>query len=122
MRDLGPETQLALQRLADAKKGRIGGQMVHQAARADIGEGERDAFRTLAAASPLVRTQGIADFFADTEVSSAATTAGDGTASGHPGPLATSGPMGAAAPAAPPEQPAPPSADETSPADGSAAS
>ena len=121
MRDLGPETQLALQRLADAKKGRIGGEMVHQAARSDIGESERDAFRTLAAATPQVRTQGIADFFADTEASSAATAPGDGTPSGHPGPLAASGPMGAPAPAAPPAQPAPRSADDTGPADESPA-
>ena len=39
--------------------------MIHQAARADLGERERDAFRTLAAASPQVRTQGIGDFAAD---------------------------------------------------------
>ena len=51
--------------------------MVHQAARADLGESERDAFRTLAAATPQVRTQGIADFFADTEASSAATAPGE---------------------------------------------
>ncbi|WP_157592142.1 hypothetical protein [Solirubrobacter soli] len=121
MRDLDPETQSALQRLADAKKGRIGGEMVHQAARSDIGEGERDAFRTLAAATPQVRTQGIADFFADTQASSAVTAPGDATRSGDPGPLAASGPMGAPAPAAPPAQPAPPSADDSRPADGSAA-
>ena len=118
MRDLDPETQSALQRLANAKKGRIGGEMVHQAARSDIGESERDAFRTLAAATPQVRTQGIADL----EASSAATAPGDATPSGHPGPLAASGPMGAPAPPAPPALPGPRSADDTSPADGSAAS
>jgi hypothetical protein len=122
MRDLDPETQSALQRLADAKKGRIGGEMVHQAARSDIGESERDAFRTLAAATPQVRTQGIADFFADPQASSAVTAPGDATPPGDPGPLAASGPMGAPAPAAPPAQPARPAADDTSPADGSAAS
>ncbi len=116
MRDLGPETQLALQRLADAKKGRIGGEMVHQAARADIGEREREAFRTLAAATPQVRTQGIADFFAGLDASTEGA-----TPSGHPGPLAVSGPMGTPAPAAPPAQPAPGAGEDANPADESPA-
>ena len=94
MRELGPETQLALQRLAEAKQGRIGGEMVHQAARADLGERERDAFRTLAAASPQVRTQGIGDFAADQAGASDAAR----TATGQPAPHAGSGPMGAPAP------------------------
>jgi len=106
MRELGPETQLALQRLAEAKKGRIGGEMIHQAARADLGERERDAFRTLAAASPQIRTQGISDFAAD---QAGAGTPADGT--GQPAPHTASGPMGAPAPGGPPSQPAPGSTD-----------
>ena len=50
--------------LMERKDGRIGGEMVHQAARADLGDSERDAFRTLAAATPEVRAQGIDDFLA----------------------------------------------------------
>jgi hypothetical protein len=115
MRALSPETQHALQRLADAKKGRIGGEMVHQAARADIGERERDAFRTLAAATPQVRTQGIDDFFGGPEGSSATTPLG-GALAGDPGPLSASGPMGTPAPGGPPSQPAAGSASDTSPA------
>jgi hypothetical protein len=48
--------------LRESKGGQIRGQMAHQAGRSDLTAGERDAFRTLAAASPEVRAYGIGDF------------------------------------------------------------
>jgi hypothetical protein len=65
MRDLRPETQQAIKALAEAKNGRIGGEMVHQAARDGIDTREREAFRTLAAATPETRVLGMADFLGE---------------------------------------------------------
>ncbi len=106
MRDLAPRDAAgACSALAEAKEGRIGGEMVHQAARSDLGERERDAFRTLAAATPEVRTQGIGDFFAGRR-RRAPRRHRSGTASGRPATAAPpSGPMGAAR-AAEPRRPA----------------
>jgi hypothetical protein len=44
----------------ERNSGQIRGEMAHQAARSDLSDDERDAFRTLAAASVEVRSDGIA--------------------------------------------------------------
>jgi len=62
MRSLSPEARHAVMSLMESKGGQIRGQMAHQAARGDLTDTERGAFRTLAAASPEVRTHGIGDF------------------------------------------------------------
>jgi hypothetical protein len=62
MRSLSPEARQGVMSLMESKGGQIRGQMAHQAARGDLTDSERDAFRTLAAASPEVRTHGIGDF------------------------------------------------------------
>jgi hypothetical protein len=62
MRALSPDARDAVMRLMDAKGGQIRGQMAHQAARGDLSDPEREAFRTLAAATPEVRARGIGDF------------------------------------------------------------
>ncbi|RKQ90822.1 hypothetical protein C8N24_0637 [Solirubrobacter pauli] len=67
MSALNPDSQRAVRTLAETKSGRITGEMVHQAARSDIGEPERNAFRVLAAATPELRRQGIDDFYAPQE-------------------------------------------------------
>lgn len=72
MGQLHPDSQRAVRTLAETKRGRITGEMVHQAARSDIGEPERNAFRTIAAAAPDARRQGIDDFFASRDSKAAA--------------------------------------------------
>jgi hypothetical protein len=62
MRALPTDAQRGVMGLMASKGGQIRGQMAHQAARADISDTERDAFRALAAATPEVRAQGISDF------------------------------------------------------------
>jgi hypothetical protein len=62
MRALPSDAQGGVVGLMDTKGGQIRGQMAHQAARGDLSDQERDAFRTLAAATPEVRAQGISDF------------------------------------------------------------
>ena len=62
IRSLSPEARQGVMSLMESNGGQIRGQMAHQAARGDLTDTERDAFRTLAAASPEVRTQGIGDF------------------------------------------------------------
>jgi hypothetical protein len=59
---LPSDAQGGVMGLMDAKGGQIRGQMAHQAARGDLSDQERDAFRALAAATPEVRAQGISDF------------------------------------------------------------
>lgn len=65
MRVFRPETQQAIKALAETKNGRIGGEMVHQAAREGLDAREREAFRTLAAATPETRVLGMADFLGE---------------------------------------------------------
>jgi len=62
MGSLSPQARQGVLSLMESKGGQIRGQMAHQAARGDLTDTERDAFRTLAAAGPEVRTQGIGDF------------------------------------------------------------
>ena len=62
MRALSPDAQRGVLALMETKSGQIRGEMAYQAARSDLGDADRDAFRTLAAASPEVRVQGIGDF------------------------------------------------------------
>jgi hypothetical protein len=79
MRVLSPEAQGAVVGLMASKGGQIRGQMAHQAARGDLSEQEREAFRTLAAATPEVRAEGVSEFMgggADERI--AAPSAGDG--------------------------------------------
>jgi hypothetical protein len=79
MRVLSPDAQRAVVGLMASKGGQIRGQMAHQAARGDLSEQEREAFRTLAAATPEVRAEGISEFMgggADERI--AAPSAGDG--------------------------------------------
>ncbi|MEA2312705.1 MAG: hypothetical protein QOE28_2673 [Solirubrobacteraceae bacterium] len=64
LRALPPAVAADVGALIEARGGQIRGQMAHQAARGELGEGEREAFRTLAAASPAVRTQGLAAYAA----------------------------------------------------------
>jgi hypothetical protein len=68
MRALSPDARDAVMDLMDAKGGQIRGQMAHQAARGDLTDPEREAFRSLAAASPESRARGIGDLMCfDTE-------------------------------------------------------
>ena len=62
MRALSPATRQGVIELMNSHGGQIRGQMAHQAARGDLDASEREAFRTLAAASAEIRTQGIHDF------------------------------------------------------------
>ena len=62
MGSLSPEARHDVTSLMERNGGQIRGQMAHQAARADLSDSERDAFRTLAAAGPEVRSQGVGDF------------------------------------------------------------
>ena len=64
MRALRPDARQGVIELMERKDGQIRGEMTHQAARGDLNDIERDAFRTLAAATPAVRAQGIANFLA----------------------------------------------------------
>ena len=66
MRALSPAARQGVIELMNSHGGQIRGQMAHQAARGDLEASEREAFRTLAAASPEIRSQGIADFAVDT--------------------------------------------------------
>jgi hypothetical protein len=63
MKALPDDVRRGVVDLMERKDGRIRGEMAHQAAREDLGEVEREAFRTLAAATPAVRTQGIDTFY-----------------------------------------------------------
>ena len=96
MRSLSPDARHGVINLMERNGGQIRGQMAHQAARSDLTDSERDAFRALAAASPDVRTQGIGDFVgasseerrASTPPNGAGRSAGDGSPappSGHAG-------------------------------------
>jgi len=86
MRDLRPDVQRAIHSLSTAKEGRITGEMVHQASRSGLSADEQAAFRTLAAATPEVRMQGLSDV-----LGSLSTQAGDSSAVT---PRDTGGPLG----------------------------
>jgi hypothetical protein len=115
MASLSPRARQGVVGLMESKGGQIRGQMAHQAARGDVTESERDAFRTLAAAGPEVRAQGIGDFLgagerpAGPSPSNGATTpTGDGSATP---PIPTSQPgyetVGQPSPGAGDEDPSP---------------
>src|SRR4051794_29447906 len=115
MRSLPPDARAGVIALMDAKGGQIRGQMTHQAARGDLTDGQREAFRTLAAARPETRAQGIREFL-DAQPIAPSTPAGQGeTSSATPGPATTGrpaaapvtegGPMGSAPAGRPPSAP-----------------
>ena len=62
MRALSPAARQGVIELMNSHGGQIRGQMAHQAARGELEASEREAFRTLAAASPEVRSHGISAF------------------------------------------------------------
>ena len=64
MQALRSDARQGVIELMERKDGQIRGQMAHQAARGDLNDIEREAFRTLAAATPAVRAQGIENFLA----------------------------------------------------------
>jgi hypothetical protein len=66
MRALPPAARQGVIELMNSHSGQIRGQMAHQAARGELEASEREAFRTLAAASPETRSDGINDFADDT--------------------------------------------------------
>jgi hypothetical protein len=59
---LAPAARQGVIDLMNSHGGQIRGQMAHQAARGELEASEREAFRTLAAASSEVRAHGISDF------------------------------------------------------------
>jgi hypothetical protein len=95
MRVLPPEAQRGVISLMEGRGGQIRGQMAHQAARGDLDHAEREAFRTLAAATPEVRVAGIGDFVDSTP---AAAGLGDPASPAQPpaAPVPEGGPMGRA--------------------------
>ena len=78
MRALPVNAQRAVMNLMDANGGQIRGQMAHQAARGDLSDREREAFRTLAAATPEVRAEGMSDFVSGADERPAAPSMGNG--------------------------------------------
>ena len=58
MRALSPAARQGVIELMNSHGGQIRGQMAHQAARGELEASEREAFRTLAAASPEIRSHG----------------------------------------------------------------
>jgi hypothetical protein len=64
MQTLRSDARQGLIELMERKDGQVRGEMAHQAARGDLNDVEREAFRTLAAATPDVRAQGIENFLA----------------------------------------------------------
>ncbi len=112
MRALSPAARQGVIELMNSHGGQIRGQMAHQAARGELEASEREAFRTLAAASPEIRSHGINDFADDAgaeplaapSTSTAATDRGAGPAapvvpSTRPTPRRPPGRAGVTAPA-----------------------
>src|SRR4051794_313670 len=61
MRVLSPAARQGVIELMESRGGQIRGEMAHQAARAELDDREREAFRTLAGARPEIRAQGVID-------------------------------------------------------------
>jgi hypothetical protein len=110
IRSLSPDTQRGVLALMEAKGGQIRGQMAYQAARGDVSEADRDAFRTLAAASPEVRAQGIGDFIDGGPIEPPASPDGqadhDASSQAPAAPVSDGGPMGPAGETPSPSAPA----------------
>jgi hypothetical protein len=62
---LSPEARQGVIGLMESRGGQIREEMAHQAARAELDDRQRDAFRTLAGARPEIRAQGISDYMGD---------------------------------------------------------
>jgi hypothetical protein len=99
MEALRPEARKAVMDLMDSRGGEIRGRMAHHAARGDLSDSEREAFRTLAAATPAIRAQGIEAFLGGAPTDQPAGRDGGGGSSTAPG--ADAGPMESGAPAPP---------------------
>src|SRR4051812_23892756 len=122
MRALPSDAQAGVIALMEGKGGQIRGQMAHQAARTDLSSDHREAFRTLAAANPEIRSQGIRDFLDAGPIAPSAPSDGvttDSAAATDPGMResatsgATAAPVEQGGPMGTPPTGRPPSAPET---------
>jgi hypothetical protein len=104
MRALSPAARQGVVGLMERHGGQIRGQMAHQAARGELEDAEREAFRALAGASPEARAHGIGDFLAATGEPIAAPATDSSATERGAGPSGAAGSV-EAAPATPPAVP-----------------